>query len=460
MSLDHLNEEEKNILLQLSYFDLPSQRRLQGLSLEEIWVKVKKIPGNGGEARRERLEEYFSSDRYQNSNLAHVTLSGYKNNNPKMNGESESGFVGYAWGDSDGNSTAVFRGSEDPTNWDHFQTDWVSNGSAGIGNEIQQQKEANHFYEEFVKGAKGEKLIVGHSKGGNLASYVFVNNLADNPSGYVVNGAPLFWPSLTEEQQEALKSNKFDFIAYEGDFVHDLGYAPYVDKTVAINKDDYDDPFYPHYETSVNFANGSFERSQKGSIFSPNDIYPEVIKFSIVYAVNGVREAYNAALAIKNAALMVIHATWKGMEAAAKLVIDSCVAYISGLKNVTTKVINDLNNFFSSVTEKAKRFFNGTVSAFSGANFAVEPYLKVDLHRLSYYADRLEAIKRKSSALNNRIDDLYFEAGLFGLDNVLKADILTTFNNGLNQNITYLNTVKNLLERTESILANKARSIQ
>jgi hypothetical protein len=79
---------------------------------------------------------------------------------------------------------------------------------------------------------------------------------------------------------------------------------------------------------------------------------------------------------------------------------------------------------------------------------------------LSYYADRLEAIKRKSSALNNRIDDLYFEAGLFGLDNVLKADILTTFNNGLNQNITYLNTVKNLLERTESILANKARSIQ
>lgn len=459
MSLSNLNDEEKNVLLQISYFDLPGD--LTGLNVKEIWEEAMRNPSNGGEARRVKLEEYFSSDRYENSRLAEVTLKGYQNNNPTMGGESESGFVGYAWGDRTGNAAAVYRGSEDPTNWDHFKTDWVSNGSAGIGNEIQQQKEANHFYEEFVKGAMGERLIVGHSKGGNLASYVFVNNLADNPSGYVVNGAPLFWPSLTQEQQEALKSNKFAFIAYEGDFVHDLGFAPYVDKTVAINKDDYDDPFYPHYETSVNFANGSFERYRQGSIFSPNDINPEVIKYAMVYAVNGVREAYKVALAIKNAALMVIHATWKRMEAAAKLVIDDCVAFISGLKNVTTKVINDLKGFFSSVKKMAKRrLLSSTVSAFSGTNFAVEPYLKVDLHRLAYYADRLEAIKRKTSALNNRIDDLYLEAGLFGLDNVLKADILTTFNNGLTQNITYLNTVKNLLERTESILANKARSIQ
>jgi hypothetical protein len=458
MSLSNLNDEEKNVLLQLSYFDLPGD--LTGLSVKEIWEEAMRTQSNGGEARRVKLEEYFTSDPYKNSRLAEVTLQGYQNNNPTMGGKSESGFVGYAWGDKTGNAAAVYRGSEDPTNWDHFKTDWVSNGSAGIGNEIQQQKEANHFYEEFVKGATGERLIVGHSKGGNLASYVFVNNLADNPSGYVINGAPLFWPSLTEEQQEALKGNKFDFIAYEGDFVHDLGFAPYVDKTVAINKDDYDDPFYPHYETSVNFTNGSFEKSQKGSIFSPNDINPEVIKFAIVYAVNGVREAYKVALAITNAALMVIHATWKGMEVAANLVIDGCIAFISGLKNVTNKVIYDLENFFGSVKETAKRLLSRTVSAFLGTNFAVEPYLKVDLHRLSYYADRLEAIKRKTSALNNRIDDLYLEAGLLGLDNVLKADILTTFNTGLNQNITYLNTVKNLLERTESILVNKARSIQ
>ncbi|MFP7299903.1 Mbeg1-like protein [Neobacillus niacini] len=458
MSLSNLNEEEKNVLIQLSYFDLPGD--LTGLSVKEIWEEAMLVPNNGGEARRIRLEEYFTSDSYQNSRLAEVTLQGYQNNNPMMGGESESGFVGYAWGDKTGNKAAVYRGSEDPTNWNHLKTDWGSNVSAGIGNEIKQQKEANHFYEEFVKSAAGERLIVGHSKGGNLASYVFVNNLTENPKGYVVNGAPLFWPSLTQEQQEALKSNRFDFIVYEGDFVHDLGYAPYVDKTVAINKDDYDDPFYPHYETSVDFVNGSFAKSQDGSIHLSNNINTEVIKFTIVYGVNEVREAYKAAAAMTNGALMVIHAAWKGIQERAALVIDSCITFVEGLRDVSVNAISHLRNFFDSVLNFTRISLNRRVGAAGGASFPVEPYLHVNLQRLTYYAERLQAIKRKTNSLNGRIDDLYFEAGFFGLDNVLKADLLTTFNGTINQNITYLNTVKGLLLATESILANKARGVQ
>lgn len=42
MGLDHLNEEEKNILLQVSYFDLPI-RRYQGLTVEEIlFIRIMK----------------------------------------------------------------------------------------------------------------------------------------------------------------------------------------------------------------------------------------------------------------------------------------------------------------------------------------------------------------------------------------------------------------------------------
>lgn len=459
MSLDHLNEEEKNILLQLSYFDLPIQGRHKGLTLEEIWIRVKQNSSNGGDARRERLEEYFSSDRYQNSNLADVTLSGYKNNNPKMHGESESGFVGYAWGDSSGNATAVFRGSEDMKNWDHFRTDWASNFSAGIGNEIQQQKEADRFYQQFVQSAIGEKIVFGHSKGGNLASYVFVNHLEDNVLGYVVNGAPIFWPALTPEQQEALRGGKFDFIVYEGDVVHDLGFAPYVDKIVEINKVDYDDAFYPHYETSVDFVNGSFEKVKSGSAHIRSEMNTEIIKLIGVYGINDIREDYKLALALGNVALMVIHTTWKGKVAEAKLVIDGFVAYFKGLKNVTTKAVNDLISFFGSLKEAVKRLlFGRIVSAYAGG-FAEEPYLKVDIQRLSYYVQRLETVKRKTSALNSRIDGLYWEAGLFGIDNVLKADILTSFHGRINQNIAYLNKVAQLLERTERTLVSKARSI-
>ncbi|MEH7491689.1 Mbeg1-like protein [Neobacillus niacini] len=457
MSLSNLNDEEKNVLLQLSYFDLPGD--LTGLTVKEIWEEAMRTPNNGGEASRIKLEEYFTSDRYENTKLAEVKLQGYQNNNPTMGGESESGFVGYAWGDKTGNAAAVYRGSEDFKNWDHFKTDWVSNGSAGIGNEIQQQKEADQFYQQFVQSATGEKIVFGHSKGGNLASYVFVNHLEDNVRGYVVNGAPIFWPALTPEQQEAVRGGKFDFIVYEGDVVHDLGFAPYVDKIVEINKVDYDDAFYPHYETSVDFVNGSFEKVKSGSAHIRSEMNTEIIKLIVVYGINDIREDYKLAVALGNVALMVIHTTWKGKVAEAKLVIDGFVAYFKGLEYATAKAVNDVVSFFNLVKEVAKRLLVGrVVSAYAGG-FATEPYLKVDIQRLAYYAQRLETIKRKTSALNSRIDGLYWEAGLFGIDNVLKADILTSFNGRINQNIVYLNKAAQLLERTERSLVSKARSI-
>ncbi|WP_251548759.1 Mbeg1-like protein [Neobacillus muris] len=458
MSLDNLNDEEKNILLQLSYFDLP-EGRYKGLTVEEIWQKVKRIPDNGGDARREALEEYFHSDRFEDSSLANVTLNGYQNNNPNMGGRSESGFVGYAWGDGDGNAAAVFRGSENPLDWEHFKTDWVSNGSAGIGNEIQQQEEADRFYQQFIHQAVGEKYVFGHSKGGNLASYVFVHNLDDGLSGYVINGAPIFWPALTRRQQDALKGERFDFIAYEGDFVHDLGFAPYVDKVVEINKNFYLDPFYPHYETSVEFINGRFEKVRPGGIHSPGHLMGEIIRFELVYVIHGAREIYQAALALRDAALVVIQASWKGMKEAAEQVIDGCVAVYKGLKNVTSKVIHDVRNVFSKLQQRVNLVLKRNGHALFGGHITVEPYIQVNLHRLAYYAHRLQAIKRLTADINDRIDSLYMEVGIMGFDNLLKADILTTFHFTLNQNINYLNTALSLLDGAESKLLAKARAL-
>ncbi|GHH98742.1 Mbeg1-like protein [Neobacillus kokaensis] len=463
MALNKLNDEEKNILLQLSYFDIPDNVRANNLSPEELWIKIKRNSNNSDDVRTEKLDAFFNSPAYEKSNLADVKLKGYQNNNPHMDGKSESGFVGYAWGDTDGNASAVFRGSEDFKNIDHLKTDWKSNVEAGLGVTIEQQKEANRFYEQYVKGADGSKELLGHSKGGNIVSYVYVENLEDNPRGYVVNGAPIFWPSLTDEQKKALKSDRFDFIAYEGDFVHDLGYAPYLDKVVALNKDDYSDPFYPHYETSVDFKNGTFVKSRPGGPDTMGEAAAESFKFITVYTVHGFREAYKAIVAVGNAAAAAVVATWKGMETAARKVVDSCVAFISGLKHVTTEVIKGAREFLSAVVSKAKstlaRIF-GALAGGGGGGFAVEPYIKVNVDRLAYYVWRLQAIKRKTAALNSKIDSLYTEVGVFGLDNVLKADMLTSFDWRINQNISYLQTAASLLERTETELAGKARAIR
>ena len=47
-----------------------------------------------------------------------------------------------------------------------------------------------------------------------------------------------------------------------------------------------------------------------------------------------------------------------------------------------------------------------------------------------------------------------------GLDNVLKADILTSVNWRINQNISYINNTAEILNRAESLLVGKARSIR
>ena len=58
MSLSNLNDEEKNVLLQLSYFDLPGD--LTGLTVKEICGRSEmRTQNNGGEARRIKLEGLF-----------------------------------------------------------------------------------------------------------------------------------------------------------------------------------------------------------------------------------------------------------------------------------------------------------------------------------------------------------------------------------------------------------------
>lgn len=58
--------------------------------------------------------------------------------------------------------------------------------------------------------------MLGHSKGGNLATYVYVNNLEDKVGAYVLNGAPIYWYSLTKEQKKHYSRDRYMFVVYEG----------------------------------------------------------------------------------------------------------------------------------------------------------------------------------------------------------------------------------------------------
>ncbi|MFD1779959.1 Mbeg1-like protein [Fredinandcohnia salidurans] len=472
MSLTNLTEEEKNILLQLSYIDLPpnidvSDHPNKTLTIEKFLSYVDPQVRKNQETRYKNIDEFLAKN--PDSALHDIQLVQYQNNNPTENNNSvsgsQSGFVGYGFKDNDGNASAVFRGSEDMKDPVHFDTDWKSNIEAGIGYEIQQQREADAFYEKLTAGKDGQTLLLGHSKGGNLATYVYVNHLGDKVVAYVLNGAPIYWNNLTTEQKKALMGNRYTFVVYEGDIVSQTGVAPYVDKIVETIKDPSEymagedrDFFYPHYETSAEFDENGYYKNYRDGTSIPRAT-ANVVMLRLTELVDKFKLAYHIGKAMAEATIKVIVSIKKGIEALASYIKDQVINYVKKTIKAGIDLIKAVGDYFDNLAKDVASFVIKAIKKLGGY-FPVEPYLKVNVARLYYYAQRLESIKRRVNALNNQIDSLYWEVDLLDIRHVLSADILTSFSYRLNQNINYLNTAARLLDANETKLVGKARIIQ
>ena len=60
MALDQLTDQEKDILLNLSYIDLPEKRDLQGKDIEVIW-EMASLKMNEDDERYILLNDFFTS---------------------------------------------------------------------------------------------------------------------------------------------------------------------------------------------------------------------------------------------------------------------------------------------------------------------------------------------------------------------------------------------------------------
>ncbi|WP_187292119.1 Mbeg1-like protein [Bacillus sp. 1NLA3E] len=336
----------------------------------------------------------------------------------------------------------------------------MGNLEAGIGIVTQQHEEANNFYKENTnKNTKGEITIYGHSKGGNLSTYVFLKNLKDNVKAYIVNGAPICYLGLSDKEKGALNSGRFTFITYVGDIVSHLGFAPYVDKIVVphdLGKEI--DPFFFHYETSVDFneKDGRFAHWYNHGDWQLKDAKQDILYLQINTALFTINKSIEVEVAVGAATLEIIHLAAKARNKAAQLVIDQCLKFLARVNNVTKQVLTDVANFLVNTAHQTRLFFAKVVESTKRSIAHAEEIIKVDLSRLYYYIERLQAVKRKTARVNDLIDDLYWQAGVMGLDNILKADLSTMFNFKLTDSINYLSSTAETLELVESMLSNKA----
>ncbi|MFK9090274.1 Mbeg1-like protein [Bacillus salipaludis] len=486
MSLSNLTAEENYLLLRFSYLDIPDSIKINPNNPWKFEDIVNKM---GDLSQYENKKDFKAIYDYVNGpnggNLANIQLTNYQNNNPKwedaFHGKLDSGFVGYALKDDEGNAAALFRGSESLGKPLHVLTDWTSNVEAGVGQEIQQQKEAAQFYKDNIFGAVGDTYVMGHSKGGNLASYVLVHffNQDKNLKAYAVNGAPINWWILSKEQQEVLKGDRNMYIVHQDDAVSQLGHVPYVDKTIKTKNKlgtlalisavlAYGSlALDAHSLDAVEFdENGNFIGASDGA--STGRMIGNFIFSGIMLPLSFDALTDKAAASIKQAVFqMLITIDFKIREMKQKLdekllqIKIECIRYIFTVMKVSQKLKQELSRFFDQFIEKAKSFAALLWNQLAGGfGFAVEPILKVDLSRLAYYSSRLQAVKRRTQHVNSMIDSLYREADLLDLGHVLKADLLTNFHFRLNENINYLNRTMELLEKGEAALLRKAEAIR
>ena len=467
MGMDNLSSYEKDLLLSLSYLDIPSEYKDQVIPMNELIKIMGTLDKNkiGNEERFNKIKNYLDAN--TNSPLNDFKLVGHENHNGtyKSTGESnnnvndKSGLVAYAFDDGNGNGTILYRGSESDGIW-NLVTDWGSNLVAGLGGTIKQQEQALEFYNKYKNGFN-ETMLMGHSKGGNLASYVFINSLNDNIKAYVLNGQPLNWFGLSKEQQESLKGDKYTFNVIDGDFVSYLGFSHhYIDKYIKFQDGKYDGFFDPHNEGYGQYNNNNehiIEESPYKNFWGQG--LAAVGLSYIVSSINLAKDSQGKSAFFMDITSSVVINAYNKLRPIAESTINIVSEAISKIVGAGKQFADNLADFFKDLQNTVLGQLKNIKTASKVKVVNISGRIAVDIQRIISYEQQLRQLKVKINNVNNRIDNLYFKVGLLGIDNILRADILTSGTNKINKVISSLQNTRTLLENNEKILKIKAQKM-
>ena len=129
-------------------------------------------------------------------------------------------------------------------------------------------------------------------------------------------------------------------------------------------------------------------------------------------------------------------------------IIDEIVELGKKCVELCQKIVEFFGKAIDSIADWFDRHFN------SGRIYAdSNPQIIINTYRLSSYAQRLENVNRRISALDQRLDSLYFRVGFLDLWNLLIADLLTGYSWKLRRCIDYLNNTASDFESTENELS-------
>lgn len=138
---------------------------------------------------------------------------------------------------------------------------------------------------------------------------------------------------------------------------------------------------------------------------------------------------------------------------AVEFVINAIVDTVTEICGWVAEKINELREFISQGINAINEWFKKTFD--KGYKYANEnPHIKVDTYKLTTYAGRLQAVNRRLSNLDTRIDSLYWRVGLLDLWNLMRSDFRIGYSSRINSCANYLNNTASDFENAEQSIVN------
>lgn len=443
--------------------------------------------------------------------IASWSISGIHNTN------SENGFYACIIETDFGEGAAVgFRGSENMAKLDNLVNDWVG-ADIGLVNSTctNQQEEVERFLKKYqVRLDKYDKLtMTGHSLGGNLAEYATIVSYKYGLDENIEQCASMDGPGFSEEfiNKYSDKIQKMADVMYHprwsfvGTMLNDLPGVKYRYVKVSNEANSLDKAKYnclTRHDTKylVFDGNGSLtEDKQDGlsmvtSVISEGmDHLPTPIGNAWITVVSGAligftwaRENFlNEDGTISNTGLGIVAASVGtiaafGFNTVAMAVAGVVVAMVAVVAvAVVTELVYDavsaaadticeaVSKICDWVSEKYQQFAKAVKSIIDKVKNQIKsnynsnyqyasshPQIKVNTYKLEDYASRINDINRRISALDGRMDNLYWHVGLRDLWNLMQADLLTQYSQRLRHVASYLNDTASEFVTVEQELLN------
>lgn len=354
------------------------------------------------------------------------------------------GFGAIAFTDGNGNTGFSYRG----TDGIQFESinDWIDNVEAMASGTSAQTLQAEAFFDRN-RDPGGNNYLYGHSKGGNLAESVYANNYRDIQGVHLLNPQPLNPHSLTADQKLAMKSDKVDIVIIEGDYVWWLGKLPSYGN-IRIAKGDGTDPH--QYAAIENMFD------EDGNIIESKQPWWEYVGYFVITGlIGGVQYAYGKIGFVYSCVVRIYDFLKNDLLPEVQKFIAEVINAVKKFANEVKEFVTELQNFFADTVDRIASWLKKKLGIQSADDYVKEnPYINADPQTMREYAYRLDDVNRRLLRLDGDLNDLYLQVRLRDLDNILKANIVTSYSVYVKRSSTFLKKAAEKLENAENRIYN------